>query len=198
REESVLVHSLDTLTQRIETLIGDIRANDQGTPHHIKTAIDRLDGRIESLFAQNRSAVAEREPEMDRKLSDIARTIETMSRRIEQETARPVAPQTSPSIAELDAAIAEITIRQAALDQGVRSGDLERRLGAIDARFGLNRRAEPDMSGLEHQLKTMADEMQALRRASVQAESIETVRREVADLARTLCELAPRRSIETL
>jgi localization factor PodJL len=44
----------------------------------------------------------------------------------------------------------------------------------------------------------MADEMQALRRASVQAESIETVRREVAELARTLSELAPRRSIETL
>ncbi len=58
--------------------------------------------------------------------------------------------------------------------------------------------AAPISPGLEHQLKTMADEMQALRRASVQAESIETVRREVAELARTLSELAPRRSIETL
>jgi localization factor PodJL len=123
-----------------------------------------------------------------------------MSRRIEHENTRYVAPvaAASPSIAELDAAIAEITIRQAALDQGVRGGDLERRLAAIDARFGLGHRAGPDLSGLEHQLKTMADEMQALRRASVQAESIETVRREVAELARTLSELAPRRSIETL
>jgi localization factor PodJL len=121
-----------------------------------------------------------------------------MSRRIEQENSRPSAPSISPSIADLDAAIAEITLRQAALDQGVSSGDLERRLAAIDARFGLGRRAGPDLSGLEHQLKTMADEMQALRRASVQAESIETVRREVAELARTLSELAPRRSIETM
>ena len=50
REESVL-HSLDALTQRIETLIGDIRANDQGAPHHIKTTIDRLDHRLETLFS---------------------------------------------------------------------------------------------------------------------------------------------------
>jgi localization factor PodJL len=199
REEGVL-HSLDALTQRIETLIGDIRANDQGAPHQIKSSIDRLDHRLETLFSQSRSAASAREPEIERKLSDIAGAIEAMSRRIEQENTRYVAPvaAASPSIAELDAAIAEITIRQAALDQGVRGGDLERRLAAIDARFGLGHRGGPDLSGLEHQLKTMADEMQALRRASVQAESIETVRREVAELARTLSELAPRRSIETL
>jgi localization factor PodJL len=198
REENVLVHSFDALTQRIETLIGDVRANDQGAPHQIKTAIDRLDHRLETLFSQNRSGASAREPEIERKLSDIAGAIEAMSRRIEQENTRYVAPSASPSIAELDAAIAEITVRQAALDQGVRGGDLERRLAAIDARFGLGHRAGPDLAGLEHQLKTMADEMQALRRASVQAESIETVRREVAELARTLSELAPRRSIETL
>jgi localization factor PodJL len=80
----------------------------------------------------------------------------------------------------------------------MRTGDLERRLAAIDTRFGLGSRTGPDLAGLEHQLKMMADEMQALRRASVQAESIETVRREVAELARTLSELAPRRSIESL
>jgi localization factor PodJL len=197
REESVL-HSLDTLTQRIETLIGDIRANDQGTPHHIKTSIDRLDLRLETLFSQNRPGASAREPEIERKLADIAGAIEAMSRRVEQESTRYAAPAASPSVAELDAAIAEVTVRQMALDQGVRGGDLERRLAAIDTRFGLGRRAGPDLSGLEHQLKTMADEMQALRRASVQAESIETVRREVAELARTLSELAPRRSIETL
>lgn len=170
REENVLVHSLDALTQRIETLIGDVRANDQGAPHQIKTAIDRLDHRLETLFSQNRSAATAREPEIERKLSDIAGAIEAMSRRIEQENTRYVAPAASPSIAELDAAIAEITVRQAALDQGVRGGDLERRLAAIDTRFGLAHRAGPDLAGLEHQLKTMADEMQALRRASVQAE----------------------------
>ncbi len=201
RQESVL-HSLDTLTQRIETLIGDIRANDQGTPHHIKTSIDRLDHRLETLFSQHRPGASTREPEIERKLSDIAGAIEAMSRRVEQENTRYVAPPlaagASPSIAELDAAIAEITVRQMALDQGVRGGDLERRLAAIDTRFGLGHRASSDLSGLEHQLKTMADEMQALRRVSVQAESIETVRREVAELACTLSELAPRRSIETL
>ncbi|HXY89984.1 MAG TPA: hypothetical protein VEH75_05125 [Xanthobacteraceae bacterium] len=198
KKDNALFHSLDGLTQRIETLIGDIRANDQGTPQHIKTAIDRLDQRIETLFTQNRAAASTGAPEIERKLSDIARTIEAMSRRIDQESMRPAAPAISPTIAELDAAIAEITLRQATLDQGVRSGDLERRLAAIDARFGLDRRAGTDLAGLEHQLKTMADEMQALRRASVQAESIETVRREVAELSRALAELAPRRSIETL
>src|SRR5437016_4521415 len=51
RDENVFVHSLDALTQRIETLIGDVRANDRGTPHDIKSAIDRLDHRLETLFS---------------------------------------------------------------------------------------------------------------------------------------------------
>jgi localization factor PodJL len=197
REEGPLLRSLDVLTQRIETLIGDVRGNDRGAPHSIKTAIDRLDHRIESLFAQGRSPAGGREPEIERKLAEIVRTIEAMNHRIDQERARPAAPSISPTVAELDAAIAEITLRQATLDQGMPSSGLEQRLAAIDARFGLGRRGE-DFSGLQHQLKTMADEMQELRRASAQAESVETVRREVADLARMLAELAPRRSIETL
>ena len=66
REENVLAHSLEALTQRIETLIGDVRANDQGAPHQIKTAIDRLDNRLETLFSQSRSSANTREPEIER------------------------------------------------------------------------------------------------------------------------------------
>ena len=198
REETKLLHSVDALTDRIDALIGDIRSNDQGTPYQIKTAIDRLDSRLESVFSRNQPAAASREPEIERKLSDIARGIEMMSRRVELENAQYAAPRRAPSIAELDAAIAEITVRQAALDDGTHSRDLDRKLASIDTRFGFAPRSDVQLVGLEHQIKNLADEMQALRSAAVQSDSIEALRREVGDLARMFGDLAPRRSIDAL
>ncbi len=197
-EQNKLLHSVDALTDRIDALIGDIRSNDQGTPYQIKTAIDRLDSRLESLFTRTSPAAPTREPEIERKLSDIARGIEMMSRRVEMENAQYAAPRQTPSIAELDAAIAEITVRQAALDDGTHSRDLDRKLASIDTRFGFAPRSDVQLVGLEHQIKNLADEMSALRSAAVHSDSIEALRREVGDLARSFGDLAPRRSIDAL
>jgi localization factor PodJL len=197
-EQNKLLHSVDALTDRIDALIGDIRSTDQGTPHQIKTAIDRLDSRLESLFSRTSSTAPSREPEIERKLSEIARGIEMMSRRVEIENSQYVAPQQAPSIAELDSAIAEITVRQAALDDGTYSRNLDRRLASIDTRFGFAPRSDVQLVGLEHQIKNLADEMSALRRSAIQSDSIEVLRREVGDLARMLSDLAPRRSIDAL
>ncbi|HVT56106.1 MAG TPA: hypothetical protein VHD34_08675, partial [Xanthobacteraceae bacterium] len=197
RQEAAIVNSIDGLTDRIDALIGEIRSEDQGAPYQIKTAIDRLDSRLESLFAQNRSA-DKREPEVERRLADLAQQIETMDRRIEQENARFVAASaTAPSIAELDAAIAEITVRQAALSDGAHSRDLDRRLAAIDQRFGFVPSSNA-LLGIEQQIKSLADEMQALRRAGAHADAVDQLRREVGELTRSLAELTPRRSIDAL
>lgn len=198
RSDSGIAHSLDALTDRIDALIGDIRTGDRSEPYQIKTAIDRLDGRIEALFAQGKNTAPARDPETERKLSDIARGIEMMGRRIEQENTRYPGPSIAPSLAELDAAIAEITVRQSALEDGAYSRDLDRKLASIDARFGFTPRSDVQLVGLEQQIKTLADEMQALRSASVQSDSIEALRREIGDLARMFGELTPRRSIEAL
>lgn len=196
RPESVILNSLDGLTDRIDTLISEIRSEDESSPYQIKTAIDRLDSRLESLVT--RSAPS-REPEVERRLSELARQVETMDRRIEQENARIAAsPRTAPSIAELDAAIAEITVRQAALDDGAHSRDLDRRLAAIDQRFGFAPRTDLQLTGIEQQIKYLADEMQALRRASAHADAVDQLRREVGDLAGKLGDLTPRRSIDAL
>jgi len=197
RQEASIINSIDGLTDRIDALIGEIRAEDHGAPYQIKTAIDRLDSRLESLFTQSRSTTS-REPDIERRLSELAHQIETMDRRIAQENARYVAsPRTAPSIAELDAAIAEITVRQAALSDGAHSRDLDRRLAAIDERFGFTPSSNA-LLGIEQQIKSLADEMQALRRASAHADAVDQLRREVSDLARMLGDLTPRRSIDAL
>lgn len=196
RPESAILNSLDGLTDRIDSLISEIRTEDAGSPYQIKTAIDRLDSRLESLVTHSAPA---REPEVERRLSELARQVETMDRRLEQENARFAAsPRTAPSIAELDAAIAEITVRQAALDDGAHSRDLDRRLAAIDQRFGFAPRTDLQLSGIEQQIKFLADEMQSLRRASAHADAVDQLRREVGDLARKLGDLTPRRSIDAL
>ena len=196
RQESAILNSLDGLTDRIDALISEVRSEDESSPYQIKTAIDRLDSRLESLVTHSAPA---REPEVERRLSELARQVETMDRRLEQENARFAAsPRTAPSIAELDAAIAEITVRQAALDDGAHSRDLDRRLAAIDQRFGFAPRTDLQLTGIEQQIKFLADEMQSLRRASAHADAVDQLRREVGDLARKLGDLTPRRSIDAL
>ena len=197
-EQNKLLHSVDALTDRIDALIGDIRSNDDQTPRQIKGVIDRLDSRLEFIFSRTSSPAPARELEIERKLSDIARGIEMMSRQLEAENARYAPPHRAPSISDLDAAIADITVRQAALDDGTYTRNLDRRLASIDTRFGFAPRSDVQLVGLEHQIKNFADEMQALRRVTVHSDSIEALRRDVGDLARTFGELAPRRSIDAL
>ncbi len=105
-----------------------------------------------------------------------------MSGRAAHEPERPISSTVSPSIADLDDAIAEITVRQASLDQatlddGAKGRMFDRRQGRIGRRAD-DRKPEPapvsahDFSGLERQLKTMADEMQHLRRSGGQASAL--------------------------
>ncbi len=187
REDTALTASIEALNDRIEILMRDMHAADRNAPAEVRSAIQRLDDRIEELFSRGRLTSACAAPELERKLGNIARTIEAMSRRLEQENTRYAAYPIPSTVAELDAAIAEIMVRQSALDGVPSPREFQRRSPA-----------GPDLSNLEIQLKTMADEMQALRRAGVQTETVEALRREIADLAGKLGDLAPRRSLETL
>lgn len=184
RNEAALLASIEALNGRIDGMVREIRASDRNGPADMRAAIERLDDRIENLVSHSHVASAGASPELELKLSEIANSIESMSLRLEQENAREAAAPAPSSIDELDAAIADIIMRQSTLD-----GVLPRREQAV---------AAPDLSGLERQLKVMADEMQALRRGSAQSEAVELVRREIGDLADRLGELAPRRLLESL
>jgi localization factor PodJL len=186
QSELALFASIDALNDRIDDLMRDVRGDRNG-PAEVRAAIQRLDDRIEQLVSRGRLANGGAAPELERKVDDISRTIESLSRRIEQESTRYIA-RAPAGIDELDAAIAEIMVRQSALDGVAPPRDMRRAPAA----------SAPDFGRLESQLKTLTDEMQAIRRAGVQAETIDALRREIGTLAHQLADLAPRRSIEAL
>lgn len=187
RREQAILDSIETLNQRIDALVRDMRGDDRNGPAAVRSAIQRLDDRIEDVISRGQLAQSQASPELERKLEGISRTIESMSRRLEMENARYAAAPVPPSVDVLDAAVAEIMMRQSALD------------GTPPAREPLRPSpSAPDLSGLERQLKLMADEMQALRSVSVQDGTMDALRRELGMLANKLGELAPRRSLEAL
>ena len=190
RADSALFDSIEALNQRIDGLARDMRANDRNAPAEVRSAIQRLDDRIEDMISRGRIQSASLAPELERKLEDISSTIETMGRRLEQETQRYTAVPLPSSVDELDTAIAEIMMRQSTLD-GMPQRTLPRREAPPTA-------PSPDISGIERQIRLIADEMQAMRRTSVRTDSIDAVRQEIGELATKLGELAPRRSLEAL
>jgi localization factor PodJL len=181
RTDPALAAAVTALDSRVEVLMRDIDTAERRVPAHVDVAIERLDSRIEELLAQSRSTAASVPPEVESKLDALSQAIEKMSARLEREPERPIPSTISPSIADLDDAIAEITVRQASLDQatlddGTKGRMLDRRQGRIGRRAeDLKREPAPvaahDFSGLERQLKTMADEMQHLRRSGGQAQA---------------------------
>jgi localization factor PodJL len=188
RREQALLDSIEALNDRMDELARDMRADTRGGPIELRAAIQRLDDRIEDLIARGRLAGAGATPEIERKLEDIARTMESMGRRLEQENARYAASPPPSSIDELDAAVADIMMRQSALDGVPPPRDLRRAPPPAGA----------DFAKLEHQLKVMTDEMQALRRAGIQSENFDAMRHEIAALTARFAELAPRRSLESI
>ena len=184
--ELALFASVDALNDRIDSLTRDMRGDRNG-PAEVRAAIQRLDSRIDELLSRSRLTSGGTTPELERKVEEIARTIESLSHRLERENARYSAAPLPVGIDELDAAVADIVMRQSALD-GVPPRDV-RRTPAVQTQ---------DFNRFEYQLKTLADEMQAIRRAGVQAETVDALRREVGALAHQLADLAPRRSIEAL
>ncbi|MCC6947329.1 MAG: SEL1-like repeat protein [Bradyrhizobiaceae bacterium] len=189
RSDSALHHSIDGLTERIERLAREVSAGDRHGPSEIRTAIQRLEDRIDDLATRERLASASVPAELERKLETISRTIESMGRRLEIENNRYAATAVPASVDELDYAVAEIMMRQSALDGVPPPRELRR---------PLPEHRGPDLSGLESQLRLITEEMQAMRRASTQTESIDALRREFRQLAGKLNELAPRHSLASL
>ena len=186
QSELALFASIDALNDRVDALTRDMRGERNG-PTEVQAAIQRLNDRIEELLTRGGLAAAGESPEIERKVDDVSRAIETLSRRLEQEEMRRVEGPRTPG-EELDAAVAEIMMRQSALDGLPPPRELKR---VPDA-------PAIDLGRLENQLKTLADEMQAIRRAGAQAGSIETLRHEMGAMARQFADLAPRNSLQAL
>jgi localization factor PodJL len=185
--------SLDALTDRIDELLhGMARADRNSGRDEISSAIRKLDTRIESLLT-DRPASGGQDAEVERKLDEMARVISAMSERLEQETTYAASPQLAPSAAELDAAVAEIMERQSTLD-GTPAPRLARNGHPAQAQVA----ATPQMAKLERQLKTIADEMQSMRKASATNAPVTELRRDIQELARAMADLAPRRTLESL
>ena len=176
RTDPVLAAAVAALDSRVEALMSDIDAAERRVPPHVEAVIERLDSRIEELLAQGRSTAASVPAEVERKLDILSHAIERMSSRFEREPEQAIPSSVAPSIADLDEAIAEITVRQASLDDGAKNRMFDRRqsragLRADDLRPESELVPAHDFSGLERQLKTMADDMQHLRNSSGQAQA---------------------------
>jgi localization factor PodJL len=189
--------SIDALTDRIDQMLeGMERAQRKGNGGNdeIGAAIRKLDMRIESILTERPSR--DQDSEVDTKLDEMARVISQMSERLEREVAIAAVPQQAPTADELDAAVAEIMERQSMLD-----GTPMRRAPARAA-TPVAQQPSPQFASFERQLKTIADEMQSIRKSNANRAAsngpITELRRDIAELARTMAELAPRRTLESL
>jgi localization factor PodJL len=188
--------SIDALTDRIDQMLeGMERAQRNTGSDEISAAIRKLDSRIGSILIERPSS--NQDSEVETKLDEMARVISQMSERLEREVAvASSVPQQAPTADELDAAVAEIMERQSALD-----GTPMRRIPARAA-APLQPQPNPQFATFERQLKTIADEMQSIRKS--QAKNAQTngpiadLRRDIQELAHTMAELAPRRTLESL
>lgn len=190
--------SLDSLTERIDLMLTSMeRAERNNGREEISSAIRKLDSRIETILLDR---PARREDSVvDGKLDEMARVISQMSERLEREVAVATAPQYAPTADELDAAVAEIMERQSVLDGTPRRRAPSRPAARTAAPKEMPAPA-PQFANFERQLKTIADEMQSLRKANEKADfaHVSELRRDIADLARSMTDLAPRRTLESL
>ncbi len=193
-----IVASLDALTDRIDLMLqGMERAERNNGRDEIGAAIRKLDSRIESILLDR--PAKDQDSEVETKLDEMAGLISQMSERLERETAtgRATLVPHIPTADELDAAVAEIMERQSMLD-----GTPMRRMPSRAAAHAAAPAAppSPQFANLERQLKTIADEMQSIRKSNAKNASapIMELRRDIAELARSMTELAPRRTLESL
>lgn len=176
--------SLDALTSRIDILVrGMERGRQQAGQTDLSGAIRRLDAKIETLF---QAPPRGQNLEVETKLDEIARLIDGMSARLARETHDIAAPGMAPTAHELDLAVAEIIQRQAALD------------GVSLPRAPSTEEPPAYADGIERRLKHIAEEMETLRRASPRGDAVLELRRDIAELSRTMTELAPRRTLDAL
>jgi len=199
----LIVSSLDALSDRIEQVLeGMERAQRNNGRDEISGAIRKLDSRIESILLDR--PASNQDSEVETKLDEMARVISQMSERLEREVAAATAspslvPQAIPTADELDAAVAEIMERQSMLD-GTPMRRMPARAPAPAPAPAVTQ--APQFANLERQLKTIADEMQSIRKSNAknaQANGpITELRRDIAELAHSMAELAPRRTLESL
>ncbi len=196
-----ITSSIDALTERIDQMLeGMERAQRKNGNDEISSAIRKLDSRIESILIDRPSR--DQDSEVETKLDEMARVISQMSERLEREvSAVAVAPtpQHIPTADELDAAVAEIMERQSVLDGTPMRRAPTRTTATATAPTPAPNHA-PQFAAFERQLKTIADEMQSLRKANAKNSSapVTELRRDIAELARSMAELAPRRTLESL
>lgn len=214
-----LVAALDALNARVEKLLQDPEKGSAAAATHLDETIRRLNERLESLAQERRTdekraderyADARPPDSFDRRMSEIARTVDTLNRRLErsapaQSAASPAAPASrNPA---LDAAVAEIAARQRLLDAGQAKSASPNASPLTPPPHPVAPRApvppalvmrEVDLSGLERQLNIIADQMNELTRAAPQGEAVGALRGDVAEMKRSLAELAPRRAVEEL
>lgn len=193
----LITSSIDALTERIDQMLeGMERAQRNNGRDEISSAIRKLDSRIESLLLDR--PTKDQDSEVETKLDEMTRVISQMSERLEREASAAAAtptPQHLPTADELDAAVAEIMARQSMLD-----GTPMRHAPVRTATAAPSPNHAPQFAAFERQLKTIADEMQSLRKANAKnsAAPVSELRRDIAELARTMAELAPRRTLESL
>ena len=92
---------------------------------------------------------------------------------------------------DIEAAVAQFTARRHALD-----GDPAP--AASPALPPMNYAAAPDLSGLERQLRTITAQIETLRQPADLSGILADLRRELADIGRSLTEAMPKRAIEAL
>jgi localization factor PodJL len=156
---------------------------------------DRLDdiaARLDRLVQRTRAPAA-----VDQRHEDpppgLAEAISRVDQRLDQliadkraidarprEPARPAASAAGPSFS-LDDAIAEIAARQHALD-----AEADGRAPAVN------------LSGVEHLLHNITDQIETLRRPCPVQDSLSDLRRELADIGRTVTEAAPQPSLDAM
>lgn len=217
-----LVAALDALNSRVEKLLQDPEKGSAAAATHLDETIRRLNERLESLAQERRTdekppgerrADAGAADSFDRRMSEIARTVDTLNRRLERSTPAPsVTAPASPAAPAarnpaLDAAVAEIAARQRLLDAGPAKSSAPGASPSAPPPHPAASRApvppapamrEVDLSGLERQLNIIADQMTELTRAAPQGEAVGALRGDVAEMKRSLAELAPRRAVEEL
>jgi len=135
----------------------------------LNETIARVNERLDHLVSEGRAASTE----IERRVA----AVDTALAGLNQIKAPPTVPADAWS-SGLDRAVAEITARQRSLDAPPPPA--------------------PDLSGLERQLKTLTTELAQLRQPGAFAELAAELRRELAEIGRTLQEAVPRRAVEAI
>jgi localization factor PodJL len=168
---------------------------------------DRLDdiaARLDRLVQRTRAPAAHdrRHDDPDPAAPGLTEAISRVDKRLDQlmadkrtidahlrEPARPAASGTGPSF-NLDDAIAEIAARQHALDAEA---------DGLAATAGPRAPAPAvDLSGVEHLLHNITDQIETLRRPCPVEDSLADLRRELAEVGRTVTEAMPQPSLDAM